>query len=185
MTTVKFSSDTADGSWQVFFTPRPQVLSRISSIKSVEGAIVSQFAVDICWCIYRAVGWRGCSYYMNPSLENQEKGHLEIWSWSKDPYEPISVNVMQAVVCRIVLSRVKPYSAARGYGMFFWDSFIEKTTASWCHRVDGWRRHRNQWDFQGPPIMGPLYGKFPILFPYHSHKNPSRSTDFSGSCTRW
>lgn len=22
-----------------------------------------------------------------------------------------------------------------------------------------------QWDFQGPPIMGPLYGKFPILFP--------------------
>ena len=26
-----------------------------------------------------------------------------------------------------------------------------------------------QWDFQGPPIMGPLYGKFPILFPYHSH----------------
>ena len=63
---------------------------------------------------------------MNPSLENQEKGHLEIWSWSKDPYEPISVNVMQAVVCRIVLSRVKPYSAARGYGMFFWDSFIEK-----------------------------------------------------------
>ena len=30
----------------------------------------------------------------------------------------------------------------------------------------------NQWDFQGPPIMGPPYGKLPILFPYHSHKNP-------------
>ena len=29
-----------------------------------------------------------------------------------------------------------------------------------------------QWDFQGPPIMGPPYGKLPILFPYHSHKNP-------------
>ena len=29
-----------------------------------------------------------------------------------------------------------------------------------------------QWHFQGPSIMGPLYGKFPILFPYHSHKNP-------------
>ena len=28
----------------------------------------------------------------------------------------------------------------------------------------------NQWDFQGPPILGPLYGKFLILFPYHSHK---------------
>ena len=27
-----------------------------------------------------------------------------------------------------------------------------------------------QWDFQGPPIMGPL--TVPILFPYHSHKNP-------------
>ena len=26
--------------------------------------------------------------------------------------------------------------------------------------------------FKGPPKMGPLYGKFPILFPYHSHKNP-------------
>ena len=26
--------------------------------------------------------------------------------------------------------------------------------------------------FRGPPIMGPLYGKFSILFPYHSHKNP-------------
>ena len=23
--------------------------------------------------------------------------------------------------------------------------------------------------FQGPPIMGPRYGKLPILFPYHSH----------------
>ena len=96
-----------------FLHPRPQVVSRISSINSLEGAIVSQIAVDICWCIYRAVGWRGCSDYMNPSLENQEKGHFEIWSWSKDPYEPISVTVMQAVVCRIVLSRVKPYSAAR------------------------------------------------------------------------
>ena len=30
----------------------------------------------------------------------------------------------------------------------------------------------DQWDFQGPPIMGPPYGKLPILFPYHSHKNP-------------
>ena len=30
----------------------------------------------------------------------------------------------------------------------------------------------DQWDFRGPPILGPLYGKFPILFPYHSHKNP-------------
>ena len=29
-----------------------------------------------------------------------------------------------------------------------------------------------QSDFQGPAIMGPLYGKLPILFPYHSHKNP-------------
>ena len=29
-----------------------------------------------------------------------------------------------------------------------------------------------QLDFQGPPITGPLYDKFPILFPYHSHKNP-------------
>ena len=29
-----------------------------------------------------------------------------------------------------------------------------------------------QWDFQGSPIMGPPYGKLPILFPYHSHKNP-------------
>ena len=27
----------------------------------------------------------------------------------------------------------------------------------------------NQWDFQGPSIMGPPYGKLPILFPYHSH----------------
>ena len=26
-----------------------------------------------------------------------------------------------------------------------------------------------QWDFQGPPTMGPPYGKLPILFPYHSH----------------
>ena len=24
----------------------------------------------------------------------------------------------------------------------------------------------SQWDFQGPPIMGPPYGKLPILFPY-------------------
>ena len=23
--------------------------------------------------------------------------------------------------------------------------------------------------FQGPPLMGPSYGKLPILFPYHSH----------------
>ena len=23
-----------------------------------------------------------------------------------------------------------------------------------------------QWDFQGPPIMGPPYGKLPIPFPY-------------------
>ena len=23
-----------------------------------------------------------------------------------------------------------------------------------------------QWDFQGPPIIGPAYGKLPILFPY-------------------
>ena len=30
----------------------------------------------------------------------------------------------------------------------------------------------NQGWFQGPPIMGPPYGKLPILFPYHSHKNP-------------
>ncbi len=29
------------------------------------------------------------------------------------------------------------------------------------HGYQGW--------FQGPPIMGPSYGKFPILFPYHSH----------------
>ena len=36
------------------------------------------------------------------------------------------MNVMQAVVCRIVLSRVKPYSAARRSGMFLLDSFIEK-----------------------------------------------------------
>ena len=28
-----------------------------------------------------------------------------------------------------------------------------------------------QWDFQGPPIMGPPYGKLPILLPYHSHKS--------------
>ena len=27
----------------------------------------------------------------------------------------------------------------------------------------------NQGKFQGPPIMGPPYGKLPILFPYHSH----------------
>ena len=26
-----------------------------------------------------------------------------------------------------------------------------------------------QWDFQAPPIMGPSYGKLPILFPYHFH----------------
>ena len=25
-----------------------------------------------------------------------------------------------------------------------------------------------QWDFQGPLIMGPPYGKLPILFPYGS-----------------
>ena len=30
----------------------------------------------------------------------------------------------------------------------------------------------NQWDFQGPPMMGPPYGKLPILFPYHSHEIP-------------
>lgn len=61
MTTVKFSSDTADGRNHApfdmghsplltgfFYTPGPQVVSRISSIKSVEGAIVSQFAVDMC-----------------------------------------------------------------------------------------------------------------------------------------
>ena len=35
------------------------------------------------------------------------------------------------------------------------------------HRNTTWY---NQWDFQGPPILGPLYGKFLILFPYHSHK---------------
>ena len=23
----------------------------------------------------------------------------------------------------------------------------------------------DQWDFQGPPMMGPPYGKLPILFP--------------------
>ena len=28
-------------------------------------------------------------------------------------------------------------------------------------QVQGW--------FQGPPTMGPPYGKLPILFPYHSH----------------
>ena len=28
------------------------------------------------------------------------------------------------------------------------------------------RLRKNQGYFQGPPIMGPLYGKFPILFPY-------------------
>ena len=27
----------------------------------------------------------------------------------------------------------------------------------------------SQWDFQWPPTIGPFYGKFPILFPYHSH----------------
>ena len=34
----------------------------------------------------------------------------------------------------------------------------------WECLIQGW--------FQGPPVMGPLYGKFPILFPYHSHKDP-------------
>ena len=34
--------------------------------------------------------------------------------------------------------------------------------------------HFFQWDFQGSPKMGPPYGKLPILFPYHSHKNPLR-----------
>ena len=28
---------------------------------------------------------------------------------------------------------------------------------------------QDQGRFQGPPIMGPPYGKLPILFPYHSH----------------
>ena len=32
-------------------------------------------------------------------------------------------------------------------------------------------RSLNQGWFQGP-ILGPLYGRFPIIFPYHSHKNP-------------
>ena len=35
--------------------------------------------------------------------------------------------------------------------------------------------------FQGPSIMGPLYGKFPILFPYHSHKNPQRYGNSMGN----
>ena len=30
----------------------------------------------------------------------------------------------------------------------------------------------HQWDFEGPPIIGPPHGKLAILFPYHSHKNP-------------
>ncbi len=35
-----------------------------------------------------------------------------------------------------------------------------------------YKQATGQWDFQGPPIMGPPYGKLPILLPYHSHKNP-------------
>ena len=34
------------------------------------------------------------------------------------------------------------------------------------------QKWKNQWDFQGPPTMGPPYGKLPIILPYHSHKNP-------------
>lgn len=57
-----------------------------------------------------------------------------------------------------------------------------------CETIAGWFKHakRNkalpnlpqtnptfdQWDFQEPPIMGPVYGKFPILCPYYSYKNP-------------
>ena len=37
-----------------------------------------------------------------------------------------------------------------------------------------WGRCFFQWWFQGPPILGHPYGKLPILFPYHSHKNPLR-----------
>ena len=35
-----------------------------------------------------------------------------------------------------------------------------------------WTSHC-QWDFRGPPIMGPLYGKFPILFPIRIPKHNS------------
>ena len=58
--------------------------------------------------------------------------------------------------------------------------FLGVISALWIfHNDDQWytlpktnMAPENQWDFQGSPIMGPLYGKFPILFPYHSHKNP-------------
>ena len=65
--------------------------------------------------------------------------------------------------------------------MTFLDAYVDPSFpqcfAEWTHS----RYHRCfipmkmvalQWDFQGPPIMGPPYGKLPILFPYHSHKNP-------------
>ena len=44
-----------------------------------------------------------------------------------------------------------------------------------------WIYELYQWDFQGPPIMGPPYGKLPILFPYHSHTNPQRYENSMGS----
>ena len=40
------------------------------------------------------------------------------------------------------------------------------------HKICGDGVEQIQGWFQGPPTMGPSYGKFPILFPYHSHKNP-------------
>ena len=35
------------------------------------------------------------------------------------------------------------------------------------HMLYGWNlcHPTFQWDFQGPPIMGPPYGNLPILFP--------------------
>ncbi len=55
---------------------------------------------------------------------------------------------------------------------FFYSSRIAGIAFHWGFGAWTFRflvRWHGQWDFQGPPIMGPPYGKLPILFPYHSH----------------
>ena len=46
-------------------------------------------------------------------------------------------------------------------------SFEENSIAAWLE-INIWNIYENydQGYFKGPPIMGPSYGEFPILFPY-------------------
>ena len=48
------------------------------------------------------------------------------------------------------------YSPCRTWG-------VKNATDPTCYGNQ--KQPLNQWDFQGPPTMGPPYGKLPILFP--------------------